>query len=241
MNTVKRAVIMAAGEGKRMHPITLSTPKPLVRVNGVRMIDSVLGALRQNQINEIYIVVGYLKEQFADLKREYPEITLIENPDYQSCNNIASLYAARNHLEDAMILDGDQLIFEPSVLHREFERSEYNCVWTNEPTKEWLLTLDNDIVCGCCRNGGNEGWQLYSVSRWTKQDGQKLKKYLEYEFTVKQNKQIYWDDVALFCYPEEFQLGVSEMKKGDIVEIDDLKELAALDRSYQTYLKGMED
>lgn len=240
MNTVKRAVIMAAGEGRRMLPVTLHTPKPLVRVNGVRMIDSVIKALRQNKIQEIYIVVGYLKEQFAVLEQEYPEITLIENPDYKSCNNISSLYAAREHLEEAMILDGDQLIFEPAVLHREFERSGYNCIWTSEPTKEWLLSLRNGIVCGCSRNGGREGWQLYSISRWTKQDGKKLKKYLEQEFIVNGNKQLYWDDVALFCHPEEFQLGITEMKRGDIVEIDDLEELAAIDCNYQKYLKEVE-
>lgn len=240
MNTVKRAVIMAAGEGRRMLPVTLHTPKPLVRVNGVRMIDSVIKALRQNKIQEIYIVVGYLKEQFAVLEQEYPEITLIENPDYKSCNNISSLYAAREHLEESMILDGDQLIFEPAVLHREFERSGYNCIWTSEPTKEWLLSLRNGIVCGCSRNGGREGWQLYSISRWTKQDGKKLKKYLEQEFIVNGNKQLYWDDVALFCHPEEFQLGITEMKRGDIVEIDDLEELAAIDCNYQTYLKEVE-
>ncbi len=231
---------MAAGEGRRMLPVTLHTPKPLVRVNGVRMIDSVIKALQQNKIQEIYIVVGYLKEQFAVLEQEYPEITLIENPDYKSCNNISSLYAAREHLEEAMILDGDQLIFEPAVLHREFERSGYNCIWTSEPTKEWLLSLRNGIVCGCSRNGGREGWQLYSVSRWTKQDGKKLKKYLEQEFVVNGNKQLYWDDVALFCHPEEFQLGITEMKRGDIVEIDDLEELAAIDCNYQKYLKEVE-
>lgn len=240
MNTVKRAVIMAAGEGTRMHPVTLHTPKPLVRVNGIRMIDSVIRALLQNEIREIYIVVGYLKEQFAALKQEYPEVTLIENPDYRSCNNISSLYAARDYLEESMILDGDQLILDPSILHKEFERSGYNCIWTAEPTTEWLLSLQDEIVCGCSRSGGAEGWQLYSVSRWTKQDGRKLKKYLEQEFTIKENKQIYWDDVPLFCYPKEFQLGITKMKKGDIVEIDDLKELAAIDHSYQKYLKEVE-
>lgn len=240
MNTVKRAVIMAAGEGKRMHPITLRTPKPLVRVNGVRMIDSVIRALQQNEIPEIYIVVGYLKEQFENLKQDYPQITLIENPDYQSCNNIASLYAARDYLEESMILDGDQFIYEPRVLHREFERSGYNCIWTTDPTTEWLLSLQSEIVCGCSRTGGKEGWQLYSVSRWTKQDGQKLKYLLEQEFAVKGNRKIYWDDVPLFCYPKEFQLGITKMKKGDIVEIDDLEELAAIDHSYQKYLQEVD-
>ena len=64
MHTVKRAIIMAAGIGKRMQPVSLDTPKPLIKVNGKRMIDSVVDALHDNGIYEIYVVVGYLKEQF---------------------------------------------------------------------------------------------------------------------------------------------------------------------------------
>lgn len=239
MNVVKRAIIVAAGEGKRMQPVTLEMPKPLVRVNGVRMIDTVIIALRENNIREIYIVVGYLKEQFEVLKQEYPEVRLIENPYYKECNNISSLYVARNYVEEAIILDGDQMIFNSHALCREFEKSGYNCVWTKEHTQEWILSVQNGTVCGCSRNGGYEGWQLYSVSRWTKEDGTKLKKYLEYEFELKENRQIYWDDVALFCHPKEFHLGIMEMKKGDIVEIDNLEELVAIDYSYQKYLEGV--
>ena len=67
MNQVKRAIIMAAGIGKRMQPVTLATPKPLVKVNGIRMIDTVIQGLHNNGIHEIYVVVGYLKEQFLNL------------------------------------------------------------------------------------------------------------------------------------------------------------------------------
>ena len=58
MKQVERAIIMAAGIGKRMQPVTLETPKPLVKVNGVRMIDTVIQGLQANGINEIYVVVG---------------------------------------------------------------------------------------------------------------------------------------------------------------------------------------
>ena len=56
MHEVKRAIIMAAGLGNRMRPVTLTTPKPLVRVNGKRMIDTVIEGLHDNGITEIYIV-----------------------------------------------------------------------------------------------------------------------------------------------------------------------------------------
>ena len=61
MNRIKRAVIMAAGFGSRMQPITIETPKPLIKVNGQRMIDSIIDALHKNNIFEIYVVVGYKK------------------------------------------------------------------------------------------------------------------------------------------------------------------------------------
>ena len=63
---VNCAIVMAAGKGERMHPLTLTTPKPLILVNGERMIDSVIHALHQNGIFEIYAVVGYLTEHLLN-------------------------------------------------------------------------------------------------------------------------------------------------------------------------------
>lgn len=61
---------------------------------------------------------------------------------------------------------------------------------------------------------------------------------MEIEFEEKKNTQIYWDDVAMFCYPQEYELGIMEMKRGDIVEIDNLEELAAIDKTYEKYVNG---
>jgi CTP:phosphocholine cytidylyltransferase-like protein len=238
MNRVKRAVIVAAGAGVRMRPLTLTTPKPLISVNGTRMIDSVIAALHANGITEIYVVVGWLKEAFASLPEQYPGLTLIENPYFDRCNNISSLYLAREHLEDVIILDADQIIFNPGILSPDFERSGYNAIWTDEETSEWLMTVENGVVRSCSRTGGRGGWQLYSISRWSAEDGRRLRRHLEIEFEEKQNRQIYWDDVPMFCYPEEYRLGIRPMRRDDVIEIDSLEELAAIDASYRTALGG---
>ena len=239
LHKVKRAIIMAAGIGKRMQPLTFETPKPLVRVNGVRMIDTVIDALHQNGIEEIYVVVGHLKEQFSDLPKQYKGLQLIENPYYQICNNISSLYVAREHLSDCIILDGDQLIYHPAVLEPEFTVSGYNAVWCEEETNEWLLEVEDGLIKSCSRKGGSHGWQLYSISRWAAEDGEKLKRHLEYEFE-RGNRDIYWDDVALFCHFNSYTLGICEMERNDVIEIDDLDELIQIDPSYE-YLKGTVD
>ena len=233
MYKVERAIIMAAGKGTRMRPVTLYTPKPLVKVNGKRMIDSVIEALHKNGISEIYIVVGYLKDQFEILPKEYENVKLIENPFYDTCNNISSLYVARDYIENAIILDGDQIIYHEKILAPEFDRSGYNAVWTDDETEEWLMTVEKGIVTSCSRTGGKGGWQLYSVSSWKEADVKRLKHHLELEFNEKYNRQIYWDDVVMFCHADEYELGIRPMNADDVIEIDNLEELIALDGSYK--------
>lgn len=226
---------MAAGMGKRRMPLTVDTPKPLIKVHGTPMIETIIIGLRQNNIAEIYIVAGYLHDKFEYLVMKYPGVVIIKNPYYEVSNNISSLYVARDYLENAMILDGDQIINNLEVLKADFEKSGYNCVWTEFETKEWLLTVVDDHVVQCRREGGRRGWQLYSISRWTAEDGRKLKRHLEIEFDERKNRQIYWDDIALFCYPEEYDLGIMPMGAEDVIEIDNLKELAEEDHLYENY------
>lgn len=237
MYRVERAIIMAAGLGNRMHPLTLETPKPLIKVNGERMIESVIGALHANGIREIHVVVGYKKEQFFYLEEKFG-VHLIENPYYETCNNISSLYMAREYLSNVIIMDGDQIIRNTEILSPEFQRSGYNSIWTDLPTNEWVMSVENGVVTGCSRTGGDKGWQLFSISRWNAEDGAKMRRQLEMEFEEKKNRQIYWDDVPMFCYPQEYELGIREMKPEDMVEIDSLEELIEVDPSYANDAEG---
>lgn len=238
MNKITKAIIMAAGKGERLLPVTLTTPKPLVKVNGVRMIDTIIDALHHNNIFEIYIVVGYLKEQFFELEKEYDGVKIIENPYYKECNNISSLYVARDYIDDTIILDGDQIIYNADILSPFFEKSGYNAIYVENETNEWLMQVNDNKVTSCSRIGGNCGWQLFSVSRWTHEDGIKLRKHLELEFDTNRNRQIYWDDVPMFYHFDEYDLGIFEMKKEDITEIDNIYELIEQDNSYTEYFKG---
>ena len=113
---VKRAVFIAAGFGSRLVPITLNTPKPLVRVNGTRMIDTLLDAVIAAGIEEIYIVRGYLGEQFDQLLYKYPGIKFIDNPLYNEANNISSALLARHLLKNAYVLEADLFLYNPELI-----------------------------------------------------------------------------------------------------------------------------
>lgn len=236
MNIANKAIIMAAGMGKRLRPVTYDIPKPLIKVNGNRMIDSIIDSLNYNGISEIYVVVGYLKKQYIQLTEKYDNVKLIENPYYSTSNNISSLYVAKDFLGDCIIVDGDQIIENKSIVNPCFERSGYCVIKMHEYTKEWILNVnDRGIVEGCSRTGGNNGWQLVGVSFWSKRDGELLRQCLIEEFEVRKNLDIYWDDLALFCYPELFELGIREINISDLIEIDEYKELVSYDNSYLNY------
>lgn len=238
MNEVKRAIILAAGKGTRLRPISDSVPKPLIEVNGKKMIETIIDALITNNINEIYIVIGYMKEKFQQLKLKYPFIKFIENPYYDMCNNISSIYVARKYLENSIIIEGDLNIYDPDSLTPFFLRSGYDALFINNPTNEWVLNLNKKgIITSCSPKGGDKGWQLFGVSRWSKTDGNRLCAYIEKEFIENRNTAIYWDNIALFIYKDEFELGIHPINSKAIIEIDSIEELAMIDRKYKKYLE----
>ena len=234
MPKVENAIIMAAGLGTRMRPLTNKIPKPLVKVNGQRMIETIITGLHQEGINDITIVTGYLADKFDYLATKYPGVKLINNPYYQKYNNLSSLYVARYKLKNTIILDGDQLIKNIAILDPYFKESGYAGTWVNQWTDEWIMHVDsNNTVMSCDRDGGKDGYRLYSVSKWKVEDSAKLAKLVEKEFDA-HNYDIYWDDIAMFMYSDQFNLSVHKVNANDIVEIDSLDELKEIDSSYKS-------
>ena len=231
MAEIENAIIMAAGLGTRMRPLTYKTPKPLIRVAGKPMVESVIEGLHQNGIYDISIVVGYLAEQFNYLGEKYPEVKLINNPYYNQYNNISSLYVARNELKNTVILDGDQLVMNPKLLKREFTHSGYAGAKIDQFTDEWIMHPDqNGKILQCDRSGNDHGWRLYSLSKWQAEDSLRLKDYLEEEFEQAHHYDIYWDDITMFDYFDEFSLYVMPITANDIIEIDSVDQLKQVDQ-----------
>lgn len=97
--TPKRAIILAAGFGMRMVPINTEMPKGLLEVNGEPLIERIIKQLHEVGIQEIYVVVGFMKEKYEYLMDEYG-VELVVNPDYASKNNLHSLKLVKEHLEN---------------------------------------------------------------------------------------------------------------------------------------------
>lgn len=232
MNKIKNAIILAAGYGSRMHPLTLSIAKPLINVCGQRIIERLIETLQTKNIQEIIIVLGYQKELFYYLKEKYTGITFVENPDYMMANNISSLYYARQYLGNTIILDGDQIINNPDIIYDQFEHSGYNVIYRHTYSKEWFLDVSDQKITKCYRDGKDFGYQLFSISRWNLNDGLKLKKHLEIIYQNKDKRHLYWDDVVLFEFLSEYELTIYPMNDEDVIEIDSYQELKNYDNRY---------
>ena len=152
---VKRAIFLAAGFGSRMVPLTFNTPKPLIRVHGVRMIDTLLDAVTAAGIEEIYIVRGYLGEQFDQLLYKYPNIKFVENPFYNEANNISSAMCVRYLMQNAYVLEADLVLSNPKVI-RKYEYSSNFLGIPVEKTDDWCVYTDsNGVISEVCVGGTN--------------------------------------------------------------------------------------
>ena len=139
---VKKAVVMAAGFGSRMMPATADRPKPLVTVNGVRILDTLLDALVAVGIQDITVVRGYKKERFDEILEKYPFIKFIDNDRYDKENNISSAILALDEIDDCYLCEADLYITNPKIITKYQFASNILGSYSLE-TDDWSFQLDN--------------------------------------------------------------------------------------------------
>ncbi len=226
----RRVIFLAAGLGSRLLPLTLNTPKPLIRVHGKRILDTAIDAALAVGIEEIYVVRGHLAEQFDQLLSKYPTIRFLENPDYNETNNISSALCAGHLLENAYVMEADLVVNNPAVIRKYHYTSD--CLGVPVAlTDDWCLTSQGGIVTGL-QQGGTDCHHLFTVYYWNAEDGRKLQGHIDEVFHSPGGKQRFWDQVPLIYHRKDYQVEIAECAMEDITEIDTLRELQAVDKAY---------
>ncbi len=228
----KRAIFIAAGFGSRLVPITFNTPKPLVRVHGTRIIDHLLDACLAAGINEIYIVRGYLAEQFDQLLYKYPMIKFLENPAYNEANNISSSLVARYMLSNAYVFEADLLISNPKIIKKYHYTSDFLAIKKNR-SDDWCFRVKDGVIVEEMVGGeGSDIWQMVGISYWNEIDGHRLSQDIVDVYSSPGGKERYWEQVPLVYKKDHYTVEIAECFDEDIVEIDTFKELKAIDKTY---------
>jgi L-glutamine-phosphate cytidylyltransferase len=177
---VKKVVILNAGRGMRLHPFTDTVPKCLIEIGGRTILEQQISILYRCGLKEVVIVTGYRENKIRERLRLAAldrNVRYIYNPDFDTSENLVSLWAAKAELSDSdcLILNGDTLI-EPDIIRTKCEQAATYPVTLASDSKavydadDMKLHLDGDRVvrigkATCAQNAKGEAIGLSRVSR----------------------------------------------------------------------------
>lgn len=217
------AIILAAGLGSRLKPLTKEVPKPLVKVNGLSLIERQIYLLKEAGICEIIIVIGYMSDKFKFLEKKY-NVKLIYNNKYKEYNNIYSLYLAQDYLNNTYILEGDVYLTK-NLFIENLKHSTYFAVKKEMYENEWVLKYDNKKRLQEIYIGYKKGAYVMSgISYWNIDDTKVIKDKLNKLIKNKNFKNLYWDDIVR-KEVENFNINVEEVDFNCVYEIDTVEDL----------------
>ena len=229
MYNVDNAIIMAAGVSSRFAPLSYEKPKALITVNGEVLIERQIRQLREVGINEIVVVVGYKKEQFYYLKEKFGVI-IVENPEYNTRNNNASIYVAQKYIHNSYICSADNY-FTQNQFTKMVEESFYSVVYSNGKTDEWCVDIDNNEYITGVKIGGENSWYMLGHVFWSESFSEKFLGILNDEYNLPQTKNLLWESIYI-NHIDELKMKVKKYDDNYIFEFDTLDELRKFDKSY---------
>ncbi|WP_027334740.1 aminotransferase class V-fold PLP-dependent enzyme [Mycoplasmopsis felifaucium] len=238
MNKIENVIIFAAGKGTRMAPLTQYLPKPLVQVNGEAMIERNIRFLRKAKIKNIYIVVGYLKDQFKYLEKKY-QVKFITNDDYDKYNNISSLAYSLNKWGNTLYIEGDLYLKEdiiPSIVNI-VENENQSITFGQECLEhksEWVYETDDDANV----LGHKLVKDAYSQSIWSgflyinKETAEEMKSKFKTFYAIEANKEKYFEQ---FLWTLDKKLKHIQIFNSPISELDNFNDLLKIDSRYANH------
>lgn len=222
------AILMASGLGTRLRPLTDNTPKPLVKVIGKPMIETIIDGLEMRGISKLVVVTGYLGNQFDYLKEKYDNIELVRNEEYETVNNISSIYAAKDYLlqGNCFICEADLFVSDPSIFLKPLTHSCYYGKYVNGHCDDWVLELNSNGFISRIGKAGDDCYCMCGISYFTMADSEKLYSAITTEYGRRGYEKLFWDEV-LNMHINEFELTVTPIHEGQIVEIDTVEDYEA--------------
>lgn len=233
---VDSAVIFAAGFGSRFVPLTFETPKGLLEVFGERMIERQIKQLHENDIYDIYIVVGYLKEKFEYLIDKY-NVKLLYNPEYATKNTISTLYCAKNlfYNKNTYLLSSDNWI-RNNIFNKYEINSWYSSVYMEGETLEWTLKYNKQGIIKDIVIGGENSYVMYGPVYLSKTFSNKFLPILEDYYNRADTYNYYWENVLIDTLRDNKynleDIYINMQSSDNVYEFENLEELRLFDDKY---------
>jgi len=230
-----KAIILAAGVGKRLQPFTNKIPKALVKVNGIPIIERQIEYFLEIGVSEIVIVTGYLSEQLDYLASKYDRLRLIHNEQYEEYNNIYSVYLVKDRMGDSYVSEAD-VFMHRNYLIPQPTRSCYFGGFRRGFAHEWILRFDEHGRVYRIDVEGGAGVILAGLSYWTTEDARILRNELEDKIREGNFGGLYWDDIHM-ANLDKLDVFLQEIETSAWTEIDtpeDLEEAHEREKRYRS-------
>lgn len=224
------AIILAAGLGSRMGALTEKTPKPLIKVCGVPLIETVIEGLEKYGIGRIYIVIGYLGGQFGYLSEKYSNVDLVENKEYLEKNNISSLRAVGDLLgsADCFICEADLYVADMDIFQRAGTESCYYGKMVKGYSEDWAFTMEGERIIRVGK-GAKDTYNMVGISYWNKKDALLIKNGIDKAYETEGHESLFWDEIVDQLLGE-MDVHVCVVPGESIVEVDTEEELKRLEK-----------
>lgn len=227
-----KTIILNAGIGSRLLPLTKNKPKCLIRINKKETIlDWQLKSLTKYSLEEIIMIIGPFNDKIQDfIKNNYPNLNIqyVRNPIYDKTNYIYSLHLIKDFIDDNIILLHGDLIFSDLLLKKLLNSKDANCVLVNKeitpPEKDFKALIINDRI-------KRIGVKLSGPNTFLLEPLYKLTKHF-FKLWINQIE-IFVNNKRLDCYAEDALNEILHFLKlkpfyfNDLIcmEIDDLEDL----------------
>ena len=223
---MENAIILSAGLGTRLKPLTNKIPKPLISIKEQPVIESLIIALQVRKVKKIFIVVGYLAEKFEYLTKKYSNVELIYNRDYKRVNNISSIYFAREVLKqsDCFICESDLLILDKNIFNVSLKQSCYFGEKISSYTDDWVFDLAKDGLISRIGKKGHNCYKMVGISYLKKREAEIISYKIEKKYYTRGYENLFWDEVVNENL-DNLNLVVYPILKDKIIEIDTIQDL----------------
>lgn len=221
-NIKKNAIILAAGVGTRMVPINTELPKGMLEINGERLIERLIRQLREANIQEIYIIVGFMKEMYKYLQDKY-HVQLIYNPSYAEKNNLYSLKKAISYMGDTYIIPSDIWLRKNLFLEKSIT-SWYMVTNAVDDNSFVRLNRQHELYLIPKSKAGNA---MVGIAYLHFHDIEYIKAQILSLTEHDKNKSAFWE-LAL-CVRDKFTIPAKVVDVNDVMEINTYEDLRELD------------
>lgn len=223
----RNAVILAAGYGMRMVPINTEEPKGLLEVKGETLIERLISQLHEVGVQNIKVVVGFMKEHYEFLIDKY-NVKLVVNSHYKDWNNIYSLFLVKDDISDTYVLPCD-VWFEKNPFSTIEDESWYLFGEEQVPGSNWQVKNNEKV-----RFNSSKGNKMIGLAYLNEMQGKNISKLLEKSIEEKQYAS-FWEDVLED--KKTFLLKGKLVSDNNHAEINSYEQLLDLD-SGSTHLKN---